>query len=42
VCSTDTVGIADDGVTGEEGCRGVVAGGEMVEGRVGGNNAGWI
>jgi hypothetical protein len=40
VCSADSVGIADDGVTGEESCRGVVAGGDMIEGRVGGTMLG--
>ena len=36
MCSTDSVGIADDGVTGEESCGGVVAGGDMKVGRAGG------
>jgi len=40
VCSTDTVGIADDGVTGEESCGGVDAGGDVMVGRAGGTMLG--
>ena len=40
MCSTDSVGIADDGVTGEESRRGVVTGEDMMEGRVGGTTLG--
>ena len=35
VCSTASIGIADDGATGEESYRGPVAGGDMMEGMIG-------
>jgi hypothetical protein len=35
VCSTESAGTADEGVTGEEGCTGGLVGADVIEGRVG-------